>query len=640
MTITTCGPRISALALCTLLAACGGGASDVGSSPELGQLRVATGVSSTATVEVNAAAALSIDSVDLVDQAGLVPANPLATPAIAGRFDATTVSADGSVIAFTVYVPEIAAGNSAPLVLEGHGWGGKRTRDLDTKAYDALANTPLQTAKLALDSGVQGGKKPSRGWYVISFDQRGFGESGGFANVMDPEIEGRDVSAIIDWARLNLAALALRKNASGAMQAVVGAVGLSYGGGFQTIGAGVDKRIGAIVPTTTWNDMRYSLYDTPKSEYLSLLLAVGVAGKGRVESFAYQGLVDANTTGQVSADFSRRMYEHSPVSYCQGDSTAMRQPGIPAFFIQASNDILFNLNEGIDSFQCYRKNNRKSKFMAVRFGHPDVLINNSMPKFTEENVACSGAGNASISVARLAFSFLSQNLVDSRLDARRAPDYLTIPDLRAVLEDGNVTSGVKGETAEGRCYEVASLSGSNNGSASIQRGGTTLPAVPGTITELLTGLPAPLASLITPGDPAALDSPALKAFVGPEAGQVLPLSMPFNIDRALLGTPTVRLSIAAVVAAETTPLNPPTIFVGLVRRSADGRQQLVHNQVQLVKGFGDHDITLPGVSMLLHGNETLALVVYGFHPQYFNNYTRIPLSVNVTGIQAALPFVN
>jgi hypothetical protein len=44
--------------------------------------------------------------------------------------------------------------------------------------------------------------------------------------------------------------------------------------------------------------------------------------------------------------------------------------------------------------------------------------------------------------------------------------------------------------------------------------------------------------------------------------------------------------------------------------------------------------------MLLHGSDELGLVVFGYHPQYFNYYTRIPLSVNLSGISAGLPFVN
>jgi predicted acyl esterase len=223
--------------LSAALAACGG--SDGGSTAAPRMNALSTTLQSTDSL------------LPTVDQSALAPLNDLAPAQTATRYDASTVSADGAVITFTVYVPNIPVGNSAPLLLEGHGWGGKRTKNLDTTAYGDAANTPLQTAKLALDSGRQGGKQPGQGWYVISFDQRGFGESGGLANVMDPEIEGKDVKAIIDWAQANLPRLAYRRNGSGVQDPVIGAVGLSYGGGYQTIGAGVDKRLDALVPTAT-----------------------------------------------------------------------------------------------------------------------------------------------------------------------------------------------------------------------------------------------------------------------------------------------------------------------------------------------------------------------------------------------------
>lgn len=613
--------RASGLALTAALAACGG-ASDTASTKSASFAATLDVVTDTATA--------------LVDQSTLAPLNDLAPAQAAGRFDATAVSADGSVIAFTVYAPAIAQGNSAPLLLEGHGWGGKRTRDLDSTAYADAANTPLQTAKLALDGGMQGGRQAGKGWYVISFDQRGFGESGGLANVMDPEIEGKDVKAIIDWAQANLSRLAYRKNSAGAMDPVVGAVGLSYGGGFQTIGAGVDKRIDAIVPTSTWYDLRYSIYNQPKSEYLSLLVGVGVAGLGRAEPFTYQAFVDASTFNRVSDNFSQKMFQHSAVSYCEGGSATMQQPGIPAFFIQSSNDILFNLNEGFQAFECYRKRNANSKFMAVRYGHPDVLINNSSPKFTEENVACD---SRSIPVARLAFSFLSQNLVSPKLNDSYSADYLSVPDLRAVLEDGNPANGAKGETAEGQCYQVTKLGQNPAGGTFIQRGGTSATATPSSLQNLVTGLPSPLASVIKVNDPTTLNSPALKAFAGPDAAQVVTLLPASGANRTLMGMATVHVNVAPVNPLQAAIDNPPILFLGLVRLTPDGQQQLVHDQVWPVRGFGDQTVTLPGVSMLLHGSDQLGLAVFGYHPQYFNYYTRLPMAVNVSGIGASLPVV-
>ena len=74
-------------------------------------------------------------------------------------------------ICYTVHKPATASAKKpVPVLLEGHGWGGSRTRE--AAAFSRYLD---------------------RGYGVLSFDQRGFGESGGKAHVMDPKVEGVDV---------------------------------------------------------------------------------------------------------------------------------------------------------------------------------------------------------------------------------------------------------------------------------------------------------------------------------------------------------------------------------------------------------------------------------------------------------------
>ena len=67
---------------------------------------------------------------------------------------------------------------------------------------------------------------------MLSFDQRGFGESGGQAHIEHPDVEGKDVqgsstsSPAQDW---------VAKEGPG--DPVLGAIGGSYGGGYQFVGA-------------------------------------------------------------------------------------------------------------------------------------------------------------------------------------------------------------------------------------------------------------------------------------------------------------------------------------------------------------------------------------------------------------------
>src|SRR5204862_26245 len=71
-----------------------------------------------------------------------------------------------------------SAAHPVPVILRTHGWGGsgEQAISLSGTATKLLAN----------------------GYAVITWDSRGFGQSGGEANVDDPNIEGRDASKLID----------------------------------------------------------------------------------------------------------------------------------------------------------------------------------------------------------------------------------------------------------------------------------------------------------------------------------------------------------------------------------------------------------------------------------------------------------
>src|SRR5215212_8570831 len=79
-------------------------------------------------------------------------------------------------ICYTIFRPAGASRTSpVPFIMHSHGWGGSRTKD------------PAAFQKW-LDAG----------YGVLSFDQRGFGESGGKAHVENPDFEGQDVQRLVD----------------------------------------------------------------------------------------------------------------------------------------------------------------------------------------------------------------------------------------------------------------------------------------------------------------------------------------------------------------------------------------------------------------------------------------------------------
>src|SRR6476646_5134028 len=79
-------------------------------------------------------------------------------------------------ICYTIFRPAGATKrHPVPMLMHSHGWAGSRTTD------------PAEFERY-LDAG----------YAVLSFDQRGFGESGGQAYVETPDVEGHDVRALVD----------------------------------------------------------------------------------------------------------------------------------------------------------------------------------------------------------------------------------------------------------------------------------------------------------------------------------------------------------------------------------------------------------------------------------------------------------
>jgi ABC-2 type transport system ATP-binding protein len=128
----------------------------------------------------------------------------------------------------TYYRPKAAStAHPVPAVLLAHGFGGTK----DDVAQDAR--------DLA-----------GRGYAVMAWTAEGFGASGGQIHLDSPDWEVRDAQRLIDWLATRPE---IRTDAPGDPRVAV--VGGSYGGGLALMAAGYDKRIDAIVPQITWNDL-------------------------------------------------------------------------------------------------------------------------------------------------------------------------------------------------------------------------------------------------------------------------------------------------------------------------------------------------------------------------------------------------
>jgi putative CocE/NonD family hydrolase len=287
--------------------------------------------------------------------AGLAAAEPASAGLEYTETDVRIESFDEVEIAATLFEPEKPG--RYPVVLGTHGWGGSRSRGL-------------------------GREYAPRGYVVLSFDSRGFGDSEGEVGVDGPK-EVADVSALIDWLEANAA---VRTDGDGAM---VGMVGGSYAGGIQLNAAAVDDRIDAIVPRISWHDLNYSLQPNGvvKTAWGAGLYAVGLGGsrtravaqddtgpRTRVED-ASRGL-DPNVHRSFAESVALNGYSQASEAYFAARSPyhKMGDLDVPALFVQGWTDHLFVPNEAIWNFEAFRDRNREAKLIVYNGGHAQIPV--------------------------------------------------------------------------------------------------------------------------------------------------------------------------------------------------------------------------------------------------------------------------
>ena len=263
----------------------------------------------------------------------------------------TTAKVD---ICYTIFKPAGAsADRRVPLIMHSHGWGGSRTED--PAAFQRF-----------LDAG----------YGVLSYDQRGFGESGGHAYVENPRVEGHDVRGLI---RLVAHQRWVKKDAPGDPR--LGAIGGSYGGGFQYLGAFESLRVkgtpvfDALAPEITWNDLNRSLAPdgVVRSEW-ALALSGAALPNDSLPRQVYKALVEGAATGEWP-DGSLPGGENL-VTFFKRNGPKWhvdhgRRLDIPVLMGQGATDSLFNLQQGLTNWRTAltERARRHSIFVGYNGGH-------------------------------------------------------------------------------------------------------------------------------------------------------------------------------------------------------------------------------------------------------------------------------
>ncbi|GAA4874037.1 alpha/beta fold hydrolase [Saccharopolyspora cebuensis] len=193
---------------------------------------------------------------------------------------------DGVVLKANVVSP--AGGGSHPLLVLPTSWAVPQVEYL------------AQAQRLA-DSG----------YVVVSYNVRGFWQSGGRIEVAGPP-DIADTSRVIDWALAHTRADGER----------VGVAGVSYGAGIGLLAAAFDERVDAVVALSGWADLVDSIY-SGRTQHLQV--AGLLAGSGELTGRPSDELRDI-LEGFLSSDLSR---EQELVEWGRSRS--------PATFVDAIN---------------------------------------------------------------------------------------------------------------------------------------------------------------------------------------------------------------------------------------------------------------------------------------------------------------
>lgn len=546
--------------------------------------------------------------------------------------DTTASPQPTSKIAFSVLLPKRCPGDMFPLVLQSHGYGGNRLKTI-------AATGDLPTDKPHFDS-INGLVQalPHHGYVVISFDERGHGDStGANARIIDPRAEVQDARRILDWAFDNAAAYNIETlPASGIAKDVnVGTIGYSYGGGFEMPLAALDPRIKTIVPNGTWNDLLYSLLpgNATKLSFDGLLCLLATTASTSAQPNAgvhNTPLVAAlcNTVGvqglqastlrsrtELTAALASPLTLPRPVAASEidpffgthstshferqqaasqgwgfGEVQARLRP-VPALFLQGNRDTLFNLNETYWNARYFKAAGADVRVLTTEGGHMNPLANQ-----TEGTANCGAVKGLPAILAWF----------DKQLKQTDSATFQGIPKVCISVADTVGTPAVTPVGLRLNDYPVGSLSGPGAVPTQFASLGATVPL----------GATAPVFLAVTTitGD-----------------GQVL------------AGSP--RLAKVSVTAETGNP-RTAVAYVGVGIQRA-GKTILVDEMVTAFAA-GDHTtnrsgidnaVLLPGVGERLQKGDVVGLLLYPQHVQYSAvvSAASLPNATNVVRTALGVP---
>jgi predicted acyl esterase len=533
-----------------------------------------------------------------------------------------------------LYVPDgVTTGHRAAAILSTNGFGGSK----DDSNESAVGRGFVKA-----------------GYVVLTYTGLGFPSSGCKITLDDPEYDGKAGKQMVDvlagardyteggvTKRLHV----VSQESPGDPR--VGMIGGSYGGQIQYAVAEQDKRVDALIPIITWNDLSYSLapnntgfahgvtYRTPgvaKKEWIDLFFGEGIvdgvegatADPSRVgppcPNFADQacpGVAGLQTLGYPD-DATLELARHASVE------SYVRKVTAPTLVVQGQKDTLFNLQEAVATYRTLKAQGTPTRMIWQSWGH-----SHSTPAPGELDF-----GAASLRSSYLGSRFLDwmNHYVRGDANAPVGPQFSYFRDW--VKYD---TSPAHAGTAIAKAYATRDkftetpthslyLTGSDGLTASrkaVVAGTASYANAPGAPTSYsetsgLEGNQVNQPPRDAPGTFAAFTTPVLA----------------HPVD--LVGSSQLTLHLSAPVAAQSQAAGPAgklVLFAKLYDVAPDGTQTL-HNRlispVRVADVTRPVDVELPAVAQRFPAGHRIRLVVAASDAAYAGNAAVQPVTITTS----------
>ncbi|WP_131737455.1 alpha/beta fold hydrolase [Actinomadura roseirufa] len=292
-----------------------------------------------------------------------------------------------------------AAGAAVALLGGGAAWGvsadgAPRVRTVDERitvvdgpkddqrvTLDATLYRPVGRAKgpaLMLGHGFGGDKRDvtgdarafaRAGYTVLTWSARGFGHSTGEIALNSPDYEVKDTRQLIDW-------LAKRPEVllDGPGDPRVGMAGESYGGAIALMTAAYDRRVDAIAPQITWNDLADALFPNAsgagpgkgvfKKLWAGLFFTDGAGSSacGRFLPSLCDMYQEVARTGRPTPEAVATLRRSSPASVAD-------RIKVPTLLVQGQSDSLFPLDQADANARAITRNGAPVSVVWFQGGH-------------------------------------------------------------------------------------------------------------------------------------------------------------------------------------------------------------------------------------------------------------------------------